>query len=115
MGKKEALLTSAISAVTDGEYETLLNSFAHAHALCLRADARLDLSPPNKGGAVADAKLSSQISPAERKVWRVLESAHEAEGNVQDAIEAVREMARVDPSFATKAKRECERLEGLLP
>lgn len=113
--KKESLLTSAISAVTDGEYETLLHSFAHAHALLLRADARLDLSPPNNDGAIADATRSSQISPAERKVWRVLESAHEAEGNVPEAIAAVREMARVDPAFATKAKRECARLEGLLP
>lgn len=75
----------------------------------------MELSPPNKDGALADAKLSSQISPTERKVWRVLESAHEANGNIKDAIVAMRELATVDPSFSTKAKKECERLEGLLP
>jgi len=75
----------------------------------------LELTPtPNIDGAIADATLASQMVPTERKVWRVLASAQEAGGNVEDAMEAVREWARVDPSFSTKAKKECERLAGLL-
>jgi len=108
--KKESLLSSAVSAVTNDEDPTLVSSFAHAHALFLRADARLELNPPNIDGAIADAKLASQISPSEGKAWRVLASAYEAGGNIKDAIAAIEEMARVDPAFSTKAKKECERL-----
>ncbi|KAL9180286.1 hypothetical protein ACHAXT_008256 [Thalassiosira profunda] len=105
--KKEKLLTNAIKAVSD---DRLQSSFAHAHALFLRADAQLDLSPPDIDGAVADAELACKITPREGKAWRVLASAHEASGNFKAAIDALRECARADPSFSTKAKNEIERL-----
>eukprot|EP00571_Detonula_confervacea_P012329 CAMPEP_0172300916 /NCGR_PEP_ID=MMETSP1058-20130122/2915_1 /TAXON_ID=83371 /ORGANISM="Detonula confervacea, Strain CCMP 353" /LENGTH=256 /DNA_ID=CAMNT_0013010863 /DNA_START=54 /DNA_END=824 /DNA_ORIENTATION=- len=111
--KKEKILSSAISALSKDEDPTLLNSFAHAHALYLRADARLEMAPPNIDGAIADAKLASEIAPTERKVWRVLASAEEVGGNIKEAIDAIREGARIDPSFSTKAKKEIERLANL--
>lgn len=92
----------------------MINSFARAHALFLRADARLDMSPADIAGAVDDATLASQLAPSERKVWRVLSSAHEANGNIMEAINAVRKWGVVDPSFATKAKKEIERLQHLM-
>ena len=112
--KKESTLTSAIETLSEGGDHALLNSFARAHALVLRSDARLDEAPPDVDGAVADAILACQISPTERRAWRVLASAHEAGGNLRDAMEAIQESARVDPSFSTKAKLERSRLAGLL-
>lgn len=114
LSKKEKLLTSAISAVDKDEDPTLQNSFAHAHALSLRADVRLDMTPPNIDGAIADAKLASQKSPSERRIWRVLASALEAGGRIDEAIDAISELVRVDPSFSTKSKKEIKRLSGLL-
>lgn len=111
---KEKHLTEAISAVTKDEDQSLLTSFAHAHALSLRADARLDMSPPNIEGAIADAKHATQLAPSERKVWRVLASAYEAAGSINDAINAVRELLKVDPHFSTKAKNEIDRLASLM-
>jgi predicted TPR repeat methyltransferase len=92
----------------------LLNSFAHAHALFLRADARLDMNPPNIEGAIEDAKLATELAPDESKGWRVLANAQEAIGNIEGAIDAFREWARVDVSFSTKSKKEIERLSCLL-
>ena len=111
--KREAILTSVISELTKGD-PVLINSFAHAHALFLRADARLDMSHANVGGAIADASLASRIAPSERKVWSILASAHEANGDIVEAIKAVRQWGVVDPSFATKAKKEIERLQSKL-
>mmetsp|Transcript_2 Transcript_2/g.10 ORF Transcript_2/g.10 Transcript_2/m.10 type:complete len:172 (+) Transcript_2:761-1276(+) len=142
--KKETLLTSAISALTKDDDPTLVNSFARAHALYLRADARLDLlassssssssssptstTPPTANtatpnnnnnnnilyGAVNDAKLSTQIHPTEGRAWRTLARVQEANGSIKEAMDAVEEWARLNPSFRTKAKREMERLVGLL-
>lgn len=92
----------------------MCNSFAHAHALFLRADARLDKDPPNIEGAIEDAKLATEIAPTESKGWRALAYAQEASGNVQGAIDAFREWASVDVSFSTKSKKEIERLSRLL-
>lgn len=130
--KKETLLTSAISAITKDDDPALVNSFAHAHALYLRADARLDLlassssttqttitttTTPNNNilyGAVNDAKKSTRIHPTEGRAWQTLSRVQEANGNIQEAMDAVEEWARLNPSFGTKAKREMERLVGLL-
>jgi hypothetical protein len=113
MTKREAILTSVISDLTKGD-PVLMNSFAHAHALFLRADARLDMSPANIAGAIEDARLASRIAPSERKVWRILANAHEAKGDIVEAVNAVRQWGVVDPSFATKAKKEIERLQSKL-
>ncbi|KAL3823890.1 hypothetical protein ACHAXA_005472 [Cyclostephanos tholiformis] len=110
--KKESILSSVIS-LSKGD-PTLLNSFAHAHALFLRADARLDMNPPNIEGAIEDAKLATGLAPDESKGWRVLAYAQEAIGNIEGAIDAFREWARVDVSFSTKSKKEIERLSCLL-
>ena len=61
-----------------------------------------------------DAKLATELAPAERKGWRVLANAQEASGNVQGAIDALREWAIVDVSFSVKSKKEIERLSCLL-
>lgn len=90
----------------------LNNSSVHAHALYLRADARLALSPPEIDGSIADALLATQLRPNERKGWRALANAYEADGNAKGAIEAIANIAKVDPSFSTKAKNEIERLRG---
>ena len=111
--EKEKHLTAAISALVETKDPILLNSFAHARALTLRADARLDMKPANIEGAITDATLASEIKPNERKVWRVLASAHEAEGNIKEAINALGELAVVDASFSTKAKKEIKRLASL--
>ena len=109
--KRESLLSSAIEEVTKDQ--DTAQHFAWSHALYLRADARLDLSPQDVEGAIADALLASQLSPTDFRVWRVLANAQEAGGEVEKAINALREGARVDPSFATKAKNEIRRLSSL--
>jgi hypothetical protein len=111
--KREAILNSVISDLSTGD-PVLINSFAHAHALFLRADSRLDMLPANVEGAIDDATLASQLAPSERKVWLVLASAHEANGNIVEAINAVRQLGIVNPSFATKSKIEIERLRSLM-
>ena len=108
------LLGSVISALSKDHDPSLLNSYAHVHALLLRADARLDMVPPNVDGALDDARMASQIAPTEGKVWRILANAEEAGGNVEQAIGALKEWKRVDPLFATKARKEVERLAPLL-
>lgn len=110
--KKESILSSVI-LLSKGD-PTLLNSFAHAHALFLRASARLDMNPPNIEGAIEDARLATELAPTESKGWRALAYAQEASGNVQGAIDAFREWAGVDVSFSTKSKKEIERLSCLL-
>jgi predicted TPR repeat methyltransferase len=57
--------------------------------------------------------MALQIVPNEVKAWRVLASGHEAAGDYAAAILAVREWVKADASFATKAKREIERLSSL--
>jgi hypothetical protein len=37
----------------------------------------------------------------------------EADGRIKDAIDALKNMAKVDPSYSTKARNEIERLRGL--
>ena len=61
-----------------------------------------------------DAKLATELAPAERKGWCVLANAQEASGNVQGAIDALREWGIVDVSFSVKSKKEIERLSCLL-
>ena len=109
--KKEELLNSAIEALSKDNDPILQNSFARAHALYLRADTRLETS--NIEGAVADATTASQVAPNEGKVWRVLACSLEADGRIKDAIDALKNMAKVDPSYSTKARNEIERLRGL--
>jgi predicted TPR repeat methyltransferase len=72
------------------------------------------MTPPNVEGAIEDAKLATELAPTERKAWRVLANAQEASGNIQGAIDALREWASVDISFSVKAKKEIERLSTLL-
>ena len=105
--KKEELLTAAIEALSEEEEG---KSFARAHALYLRADARLDLD--NIDDAIKDAKLSTQINPQEGKAWCKLSRAHEAKGNINEAVKATKEWIQADQS--TKAKRELERLYDLM-
>ena len=102
--KKEELLNSAIEALSKDNDPILQNSFARAHALYLRADTRLETS--NIEGAVADATTASQVAPNEGKVWRVLACSLEADGRIKDAIDALKNMAKVDPSYSTKARNE---------
>jgi len=112
--KKEQLLSSAIDAISKEENDaTIQNSYAHAHALLLRADAFLEMTPPNIDGALFDARKSVKIAPRERKAWRVLACAEEAGGNYTLAIDALREVAKLDPSFSTKARKEIERLVSI--
>ena len=56
--------------------------------------------------------MAVSIVPKEIKAWRVLASAHEADGNIEEAIRVVREWKSIDSSFGTKAMREIERLES---
>eukprot|EP00804_Cyclotella_cryptica_P016079 CCRYP_004204-RA/>CCRYP_004204-RA protein AED:0.04 eAED:0.04 QI:464/0.75/0.8/1/0.5/0.4/5/3251/183 len=111
--RKEQLLTSAITQLSKEENPLLLKSYAHGHALYLRADARLEKSPPDVAGAIHDARMAVKIVPTEIRAWRVLASANEAGGDFDGAISAVKEWVKVDASFATKAKREIERLSSL--
>ena len=110
MTKKEQLLTSAITQLTKDENHVLSRSYAHGHALYLRADIRLDKTQPDVEGALNDSRLAVQFVPKEIKAWRVLASAEEAAGNLDAAILAVRKWIEVDHSFATKANCEIERL-----
>lgn len=110
MAKKEQLLTSAITQLTKDNNPLLSESYAHGHALYLRSDVRVEKSPSDVEGAINDARRAVQIIPNEIKAWRVLASAEEAGGNLEASISAVRKWIEVDPSFATKAKREIERL-----
>ena len=112
--KKEQLLTSAITQLTKDGNTMLSKSYAHGHALYLRADIRLEKSPPDLDGALNDARLAIQIVPSEIKAWRVLASAEEAAGNLKSAISALKEWIKVDNSFATKANKEIERLFSMM-
>jgi (2Fe-2S) ferredoxin len=107
--KKETILTSIIT-LAEGD-PILANSFVHARALYLRADSRLCY---NVDGAIQDAKSAAEIAPTVGKVWRVMANAHEANGDIEDAIDALREWANVDATFTTKSKTEIERLSCLL-
>lgn len=112
--KKEQLLTSAITQLTKDDNPILTKSYAHGHALYLRADIRLEKSPPDVERALIDARLAIQIIPSEIKAWRVVASAEEAAGNLEGAITAVKEWSKVDHSFSTKANREIERLLSMM-
>ena len=107
--KKESILSSVIS-LAEGD-PILENSFVHARALYLRADSRLS---HNVDGAIEDAKSAAEIAPTVGKVWRVLANAHEANGDIDGAINALREWASVDATFTMKSKTEIERLSCLL-
>ena len=107
--KKESILSSVIS-LAEGD-PILENSFVHARALYLRADSRLS---HNVDGAIEDAKSAAEIAPTVGKVWRVLANAHEANGDLDGAINALREWASVDATFTMKSKTEIERLSCLL-
>ena len=72
------------------------------------------MSPPNFDGAIEDAKLTTELVPAERKAWRVMADAQEANGNIEGAINAIEEWASIDVSFSVKSKKEIERLSLLL-
>ena len=104
--EKEKLITSVIQDLSKDS--NLISSFAMFHALTIRADARLDAN--NVDGAIDDATLASKIFPSEGKAWRILAMAEERRGSIDSAVMAFSELARADPSFATKAKREIERL-----
>jgi (2Fe-2S) ferredoxin len=106
--EKEELITSVIQDLSKDSDPVLMTSFAMFHALTFRADARLDAN--NVDGAIDDATLASKIFPLEGKAWIILAMAEERRGSIDSAIMAFSELARADPSFATKAKREIERL-----
>eukprot|EP00984_Skeletonema_dohrnii_P013872 scaffold5804_cov117-Skeletonema_dohrnii-CCMP3373.AAC.9 len=108
--KKEEVMTSVVTDLSKNSNPALMNSYAMFHALTIRADARLDTN--NIDGAIEDARLASKIFPSEGKVWRILASAEEQRGSFDGAIVALGELARADPSFATKAKKEIERLSS---
>ncbi len=108
--KKEELMSTVITDLSKNSNPALMTSFAMFHALTIRAGARLDTN--NVDGAIEDAKLASKIFPSEGKVWRILATAEEQRGSMDSAIVALRELAKADPSFATKAKKEIERLSS---
>jgi|EP00970_Alexandrium_tamarense_P004229 cytochrome c-type biogenesis protein CcmH/NrfG len=108
--KKETLLTSAIETLAKDSL--LVESFAYMHALFLRAGVRLELMPSNVEGALEDARLATKLDPSEAKAWRVLARAEEEGGNVKEAIDALRRLAKADALYATKAKKEIERLSS---
>jgi len=108
--KKEELMSTVVTDLSKNSNTALMTSFAMFHALTIRANARLDSN--NIDGAIDDAKLASKMFPSEGKVWRILATAEEQRGSIDGAIVALRELARADPSFATKAKKEIERLSS---
>ena len=108
--EKEELMTSVITYLSENSNPALLDSYAMFHALTIRADARLDMN--NIDEAIDDARLASTMFPSEGKVWRILASAEEQKGSLDGAISAFKELARADPSFATKAKNEIDRLSS---
>ena len=92
---------------SNGDYSS---SRALSHALTIRADARLDIFPPNVGGGLEDSLQATAIDPLNGRAWRVLADAEEAVGDIKSAIEATLRWGEADPSFATKAKNEVDRL-----
>ena len=90
--------------------EDYSSSRALSHALTIRADARLDCFPPIAEGALEDSKRATAVNPLNGRAWRVLADALEANGNIEDAIQATSRWGEVDPLFATKAKNEIARL-----
>jgi Flp pilus assembly protein TadD len=103
-------MSTVVTDLSKNSNTALMTSFAMFHALTIRANARLDSN--NIDGAIDDAKLASKMFPSEGKVWRILATAEEQRGSIDGAIVALRELARADPSFATKAKKEIERLSS---
>mmetsp|Transcript_43679 Transcript_43679/g.65968 ORF Transcript_43679/g.65968 Transcript_43679/m.65968 type:complete len:83 (-) Transcript_43679:1337-1585(-) len=80
----------------------------------MRADARLELIPPNIQGALEDIQIASSILPTDAKVWRVMADAQEANGDIKAAVKSVMKWSEYDPSFRTKAKKELSRLSSSL-
>ena len=106
--EKESLVTPVIESLSANmDYSS---SRALSHALTIRADARLDCFPSIAEGALEDSKRATAINPLNGRAWRVLADALEANGNIEDAIQATSRWGEVDPSFATKAKNEIARL-----
>ena len=90
--------------------EEYSSSRALSHALTIRADARLDCFPPIAEGALEDSRRATAINPLNGRAWRVLADAEEANGNIENAVQATAQWGNVEPSFATKAKNEIARL-----
>ena len=93
---------------------TLSSSAALAQALTIRADARLEAAPQDVNGALEDIRRATEMDSSIGRRWRVRSDAEEAAGNIQGAMEAVSRWAEVEPSFATKAKKELTRLSSKL-
>ena len=106
--EKESLVAPVIENLSSSE--DFSSSRALSHALTIRADARLDIFPPNVDGALEDSRRATAMDPLNGRAWRVLADAEEASGNIKSAIEATLRWGEADPSFATKAKNEVDRL-----
>jgi hypothetical protein len=87
-----------------------------AHALSCRASYHLELGENHHAiedalqvlafGTTASAKTRS-------RVYRVLADAHEGNGNLKEAIQALQEWYKMDPIVRTKVQKEIQRLNEL--
>jgi len=109
IGNKLESLSKAIQSLQKAGLD---QTTAMAHALILRADAHIDSIPQNIDQALQDAMKAIEIDDLNGRAWRVIADAKEANGDVPGAIEAVSNWALKNPSFATKAKKEVERLSS---
>jgi len=80
-----------------------------ASALCIRAEARKFQNKLEE--CIVDALQSTSImAKSNAKAWRLLHETYEETKQYKLAIESLRNWARVDPFFSTKAMKEVDRI-----
>lgn len=108
--EKDKFYSSIIRVL--GSDPLLVESSAHARALVLRAQTRYEEGRLDE--ALSDAIAATQVacaSPTVQSVaWRTVSDAYRSQGNLHEAIEALREWERVDPSYRTKIRNEIAEL-----
>lgn len=108
--EKIRFFSSVISALE--KKDELKDSYAMAHAHALRA--KVYIKDGEYDHAISDAQCAVKLDPTNDKAWRTLADAHEACGNLQGAVQALKQWSKARPSFSTKASKEVQRLKELL-
>ena len=119
--KKIEILTGVIQSLQDSNGMDSIphspsNTTVMAHALILRAEARLEMVPhldENLDLALSDALRASEINHTDGRIWRVVADVKEAKRDIVGAILAIKQWSNCNPNFSKKALKELERLSTI--
>jgi len=113
LSEKNRLYSSVIGVLNSDAL--LSSSCAHARALVFRAQARHEEERYEE--AIEDALLATRVPGATVSVaslaWRTLADCYRSQGQVESAIQALRQRAIVDPSYKTKIEKEIAQIKSL--